>query len=83
VRFDYFRQQIGGLLLGNGRPAAFRSGVISAGYARAAISEQDEPGEFEGMNEQELAKYIGQKMAELGIEIVREEGSELSVLSST
>jgi len=46
-------------------------------------SETGEPGEFEGMNEQELAEYIGQKMAELGIEIVRDEESELSVLSST
>ena len=30
------------------------------------------------MNETELANYISQKMAELGIEIVREEESELS-----
>jgi hypothetical protein len=39
--------------------------------------------EFEGMNETELANYISQKMVELGIEIVRYEESELSVLSST
>jgi hypothetical protein len=50
---------------------------------RIERSETGEPGEFDGMSEQELAKYIGQKMAELGIEIVREEESELSVLSST
>jgi hypothetical protein len=46
-------------------------------------SETGEPGEFEGMNETELANYISQKMVELGIEIVREEESELSALSST
>jgi len=56
-------------------------GVLSG--KRIERSETGEPGEFEGMNEQELAEYIGKKMAELGIEIVREEQSELSVLSST
>ena len=35
------------------------------------------------MNEQELSEYISKMMVELGIEIVREEESELSVLSST
>ena len=43
-------------------------GVLSG--KRIERSEQGEPGEFEGLNEQELAEYIGQKMAELGIEIV-------------
>ena len=56
-------------------------GVLSG--KRIERSETGEPGEFDGLNEQELAEYIGQKMAELGIEIVREEESELSVLSST
>ena len=56
-------------------------GVLSG--KRIERSETGEPGEFEGMNEQELAEYIGKKMAELGIEIVREEESEPSQLSST
>ena len=56
-------------------------GVLSG--KRIERSETGEPGEFDGLNEQELAEYIGQKMAELGIEIVREEELELSVLSST
>ena len=56
-------------------------GVLSG--KRIERSETGEPGEFDGMNEQELAEYIGQKMAELGIEIVREEELALSVLSST
>jgi hypothetical protein len=56
-------------------------GVLSG--KRIERSETGEPGEFEGMNEQELTEYISQKMVELGIEIVRDEESELSVLSST
>ena len=55
-------------------------GVLSG--KRIERSETGEPGEFEGMNETELANYIGQKMVELGIEIVRQEDSELGVLSS-
>ena len=47
--------------------AVKEKGVLSG--KRIERSETGEPGEFEGMNEQELAKYIGQKMAELGIEI--------------
>ena len=43
-------------------------GVLSG--KRIERSEQGEPGEFDGLNEQELAEYIGQKMSELGIEIV-------------
>ena len=46
-------------------------GVLSG--KRIERSEQGEPGEFEGLNEQELAEYIGQKMAELGSEIVKDE----------
>ena len=56
-------------------------GVLSG--KRIERSGTGEPGEFEGMNEQELTEYISQKMVELGIEIVRDEESELSVLSST
>ncbi len=56
-------------------------GVLSG--KRVERSETGEPGEFDGMNEQELAEYIGQKMAELGIEIVKEEEPEPSLLSST
>ena len=43
-------------------------GVLSG--KRIERSEQGEPGEFDGLNEEQLAEYIGQKMAELGIEIV-------------
>ena len=50
---------------------------------RIERSETGEPGEFDGMNEQELSEYISKMMVELGIEIVREEELELSVLSST
>ena len=46
-------------------------GVLSG--KRIERSEQGEPGEFEGLNEQELAEYIGQKMAELGIEIISDD----------
>ena len=49
-------------------------GVLSG--KRIERSEQGEPGEFEGLNEQELADYIGQKMAELGIEIVKDDRLE-------
>jgi hypothetical protein len=49
-------------------------GVLSG--KRIERSETGEPGEFDGMNETELANYISQKMIELGIEIVREEESE-------
>jgi len=56
---------------------------LTVSNSASSRSETGEPGEFNGLNEQELVEYIGQKMAELGIEIVREEESELSVLSST
>jgi hypothetical protein len=61
--------------------AVKEKGVLSG--KRIERSETGEPGEFEGMNETELADYISQKMVELGIEIVREEESELTALSST
>ena len=51
-------------------------GVLSG--KRIERSEQGEPGEFEGLNEQELAEYIGQKMAELGIEIISDDKLEQS-----
>jgi hypothetical protein len=50
---------------------------VSLGRTRANAA-GCEPGEFEGMNETELANYISKKMVELGIEIVREEASELN-----
>jgi hypothetical protein len=53
------------------------------GIDAIAGQETGEPVEFDGMNEQELSEYISKMMVELGIEIVREEESELSVLSST
>ena len=61
--------------------AVKEKGVLSG--KRIERSEQGEPGEFDGMNEQELSEYISKMMVELGIEIVREEELELSVLSST
>ena len=46
-------------------------GVLSG--KRIERSEQGEPGEFDGLNEEQLAEYIGQKMAELGIEIISDD----------